>query len=82
MEKDPRLDAIRILIETGHIKTFREIFEFVPVNVLADITGNRFNRMVEMKKNPRLFRLLDFIKVAEVIGVDEKMVIDLAMEQV
>ena len=44
MVKHTRTDIIKPLIESGHIKEFRQIFIYVPKTAVAEDLGIHFNR--------------------------------------
>lgn len=80
-DKDSRFATVRILIEQGHIREFRKIFDHIPRTVVAKSLRThpvRFNRLVDHIDQ---FPLKELILLAELIGVDARLLIDLAYEQ-
>jgi hypothetical protein len=83
MEKDVRYSTIKKLIQTGDIKTLTEIFDkeiITKTKVRKDlgIHNQRFNKLLE---HPNKFLLDDLFRFAELIDLDEKSVVDLAINQ-
>jgi hypothetical protein len=65
------------LINSGKIKTLSELIAIIdktPFARLSKTTPERFNKMIE---DPALFRMGDIYNMAQVIGVDDKLVVDL-----
>lgn len=78
---DPRYDAVRVLIETGHIKSFPDIFQYIPkTNVYKDL-GVNFNRFSRAIIDPSILKLGELKEIAELFGIDPKKMIDMAYEQ-
>lgn len=48
MVKDKRYKTVKILIETGNVAAFRDIFEHIPKTTVAEELGIHFNRMSRM----------------------------------
>lgn len=73
--------TIKLLIEGNQLKEFREIFEHIPktvINVDLGINYARFNRLIKQVQG---FKLEELYMLARLIGVDEKVILDLAHSQ-
>ncbi|HVU94833.1 MAG TPA: hypothetical protein VHE34_06390 [Puia sp.] len=76
MLENKYLTAKQLLL-SGKIKTLSELLAIVdktPFSRHAKTTPERFNKMIE---NPALFRMGDIYNMAQVIGVDDKLLVDL-----
>ncbi|OJW55176.1 MAG: hypothetical protein BGO55_08935 [Sphingobacteriales bacterium 50-39] len=65
------------LLISGKIKTLSELLDIVdktPFSRDAKTTPERFNKMLA---KPDLFRMADIYNMAQAIGVDDKLVLDL-----
>lgn len=80
--KDQRYQTIRGLLLAGEIKTFTEIFEWIPHTVLAKEYGTNNARMKKMVADPSLWQLAEIYKLAELIGYDKKKLALMAVEEV
>jgi len=83
MPKDVRYNTVKKLIQTGDIKLFRDIFEketITKTTVRKDlgIHNQRFNKLLD---HPNKFVLDDLFRLAELLELDEKSVVDLAINQ-
>ena len=78
---DPRYDAVRVLIETGHIKSFPDIFHYIPRTTVYKDLGVNFNRFSKAIYDPSMFRMEELKEIAELFGIDPKKMIDMAYEQ-
>lgn len=78
---DPRYDAVRVLFETGHIKSFRDIFLYIPKTTVYKDLGINFDRFVRAIDDPSIFRLKELKTIGELFGIDPKEIIDMAYEQ-
>ena len=78
---DPRYDAVRVLLETGHIKSFPDIFYYIPKTTVYKNLGVNFNRFSKAIYDPSIFRMEELKEIAELFGIDPKIMIDMAYEQ-
>ncbi len=69
-EKDLRYKVIKIMIEEGAVKAFKDIFTYIPKTVVAGALGKNNNRMGELIKEPKQFTIAEVEKMAELIEVD------------
>ena len=78
---DQRYSTIRVLIQSGHIKSFRDIFQFIPKTVVYRDLGVNFNRFSRAIIDPAKFTLEELRTLAEFFGVDTRTMIDMAYDQ-
>lgn len=81
MVKDKRHKTIKILIEGGHIKEFREIFEHIPKTTVAEHLGIHFNRMTRMIESVPEIKFSDLFLLSGYFEVDAKTLFDLVYAQ-
>lgn len=70
MNRDKRLDSIRILIESGHITEFKQIFHYIPKSVIGKHLRTN---------NPRMSRLVlrvDELTVQEIVSISHLIEVD------
>lgn len=79
--EDQRYGTIKVLIESGHIKSFRDIFQFIPKTIVYRDLGVNFNRFSRAIIDPARFTLDELRTMAEFFGIDTKTMIDMAYEQ-
>ena len=81
MINEPPFSTARKLILSGQIKDLSELLETIKKTTLAKAmkTGpERFNKLID---NTELFLFKDAYTIAELIGVDEKAILDLIHNQ-
>ena len=81
MAKDKRYTLVKNEISGGHVKTFREIFDIIPKTVVSKdlkIHNVRFNNLLN---DVTRFELGDLYRIAALIDIDEKIILDLAHAQ-
>ena len=81
MAEDKRYSTVRILIEGGHISAFSQIFDHIPVSVVATDSGSNYVRFKRLIKNPNRFKLKDIFILAHLFGIPEMMMITLIVSQ-
>jgi hypothetical protein len=81
MIRDPRYASVKALIESGHIKSIRDIFINIPKTTVYKDLGINFNRFDRAILNPSIFRMQELVALAELFEVDAKQLIDIAYEQ-
>lgn len=81
MTKDRRYLLAKNQILGGHIRLFREIFDVIPKTVVLKdmkIHNQRFN---DLLNNVSGFLLSELYQIADLIEVDEKIIVDMAHQQ-
>lgn len=78
---DPRYDAVRVLLETGHIKSFLDIFLYIPKTTVYKDLGVNFKRFCRAIHDPSVLTMGELKEIAEMFGIDPKKLIDMAYEQ-
>jgi hypothetical protein len=69
MERNKQYQAIKVLIEAGHITEFRQIFEHIyPTHVARDM-GIHYTRFTKMIDRVQDFRVSELYRVAGFIGI-------------
>ena len=81
MTDDPRYGSIKVLIESGHIKSIREIFQFIPKTTVYKDLGINFSRFDRAIVDPSIFRMQELVVLAELFGVDALTLICMAYNQ-
>jgi len=66
--KDPRYKTLRIVINAGGIKSFRDLFKVVPRSVVAGDLGTNNNRFYRLVLNPGDFTFNEIRQMAKLIG--------------
>ena len=81
MVKDKRYKTVKILIETGNVTTFADIFEYVPKTTVADQLGIHFNRMTKMIDSVNEIKVNDVFLFSSYFEVDAKVIFELIYNQ-
>jgi hypothetical protein len=68
--KDKRYTAVKKLIQSNDIAQFGDIFEFVPMSVVALDSKINYSTLYRKNQDVRKFNLGDVEKLAEVLEVD------------
>jgi len=79
--QDNRYSTISVLIESGHVKSFRDIFQFIPKTTVYKDLGVNFNRFSKGVHDPSAFSMKELMVLAEMFGINAKLLIDMAYEQ-
>lgn len=69
-DETKRIEAIQLLIEKGEIKTWQDIFKYIPKTAIVlhlRTNGNRMNRLI---KDPSTMPLEDLAEMAAFLQVD------------
>lgn len=75
---DPRYKVVKELLRKGEIKTFTDIFKWIPktkVSIDLHMNGNRMTKLIH---DPSQFTMANIFKLSELIGCDEKKLLYLA----
>lgn len=81
MTKDKRYVLVKNQISGGFLKTFREIFDIIPKTVVSKDLKMHNVRFGNMLNDTTRFELGDLYRIAALIDVEEKVILDLAHAQ-
>jgi hypothetical protein len=81
MLKDNRYVVVKVMIETGHITTFSQIFDYIPISVVAIDYGSNYVRFARQISRPLSFRLKDLSILATLFGIETMSMITLIYNQ-
>jgi len=83
MVRDPRYKNLKNLISSGHIRSFREIFDqdVIPKSVVAQDLGINNVRFTRFMFNVQKFAFEDMFRLATIVEVEEKVIADLIVQQ-
>ena len=82
MAKKDDYKAIKVLIEGGHITEFRQIFDHTYRTNIANDLGIYYSRFKQMMDHIDRFSIQELYQLARLIGVEGKVMVKLAVEQV
>lgn len=78
---DSRYTTIKVLMESGHITTFRKIFDYIPKTVVYKDLRVNFKRFSKAILDPSGLSLGELRTLADFFDVDTKKLIDMAYMQ-
>jgi NADH:ubiquinone oxidoreductase subunit D len=83
MAKDKRYKTIKTLIATGHVVRFMQILELdvVPKTIIARDLGMHHQTFEKLLKDPERFTYKQAFRIASLIEVDAKVMVDLIYAQ-
>lgn len=81
MAKDHRYKTVKVLIESGIITEFNQIFLYIPKSVVSEDMGINYSRFVRLIQQVELFRLKELIMMSGFFEVEGKSIIELAHSQ-
>lgn len=81
MPKDSRYKVVKVLIESGEIKSFDQIFEFIAKRVVYDDLGVNYAKFQRIFLNPALLTLRELMILADLIECDPHKLFDLAISK-
>jgi len=76
--KDKRYKAVKSLILANEIARFADIFEVLPVSVMAKDTGINYSTLHRKIYNPKQLNLNDFDLMAKAMEIDYLELVKLA----
>ena len=81
MANDSRYSTVKKLIRSKDIKQFKDIFEIIPVSVVAGDTKLNPSRLSKLITDAGKMRAEKIIEIAQLIDVPENVVFDLIVNQ-
>jgi hypothetical protein len=77
-----RYQTVKILIEGGHITTFRDIFLHIPKSIVAIDFGSNYHRFSRKLQAPSGFKLKDIYLLAHLFEIDKEVMLKLVMSEI
>ena len=81
MEKDIRYESVKVMIETGRIREFQQIFSYLPKSILAHDLGTNNNRMTRLINHVEQFSLEELFRISHLLDVSYKTILTLVHNQ-
>jgi hypothetical protein len=81
MPRDHRYKTVKVLIDSGIITEFNQIFLYIPKSVVSEDMGINYSRFVRLLQQVELFRLKELIIMSGFFEVEGKALIELAHSQ-
>jgi hypothetical protein len=81
MEKDHRYKTVKVMIETGHVTEFKQVFDHIPKSVVARDLGTNNNRMTRMITHVEQFNILEVFKISGLVDIDFRILLNLVATQ-
>ncbi len=81
MDKDKRIKTVKILIGTGDITEFGQVFDHIPKTTVAKNLGYHFTRMAKMVEDVNEIRAKDIFLLSSYFEIDAKVLFDLIYNQ-
>lgn len=78
MQRDNRYKAVLSLIQTGEIKTFEQIFDYIPKKTIYTDLGLNYYRFARLVKHPDLFTMRELVTLAGLIGCEASVIFAMA----
>ncbi|MCF6406217.1 hypothetical protein L3C95_25200 [Chitinophaga filiformis] len=79
--KNTGYGTIKILIEKDHIKQFDQIFDIISRTNMAKDLGMNYQTFIYRLNRPVAFTLEQLFAIANLIGVDRRVIIELVLKQ-
>jgi hypothetical protein len=81
MAKDYRYEVVKTMIEAGKITEFSQIFNHIPIRVVADDLNSSFRRISNFIKQPGKLELGQMQALSELIDVNIDVIYALSKKQ-
>lgn len=79
--EDNRYETVNLLIANNKIPAFRDIFDHIPITVVAKDMSTNFLRMRGMVDDPTRLSVAEIIRLADFFEVDMKVLTELIFKQ-
>lgn len=80
MAKDPRYERAKILLNAGNIKSFAELFDVIPMSIVAKDIGKHNMRFAAMIENRDRFTIKELRKLARLFEMEPLELIAIALK--
>ena len=69
-EREKRYHAVREMIKAGEVKTFDQLFHYIPKTVLAEDAGIYYDRFETIMKSPREMTVNELFILARILDYE------------
>ena len=80
-ERTQKKDSIKLLVQAGHIRTVKDIFDYTPPTPAAKHLGTSYARLLKLIVKVELFRVNELFRLGQFYGIDEDAMLKLLMNQ-
>jgi len=80
-EKDKRYNFIKPMIGDGKIRSFNDIFDYIPKTVVATDLGKKVDRFNALMNKVEGFTLDELFKIARNCKIEEGKILELALNE-
>ena len=81
VNRDTRYDTIKHLITEGKIRSFNDIFKYVPKTIVANDLGKKVDRFTELMNRVEGFTLAELFMIAKFCEINENQIFSLVMSE-
>jgi len=81
VNRDTRYDTIKHLITEGKIKSFNDIFKYVPKTIVSNDLGKKVDRFTELMNRVDGFTLAELFLIAKFCEINETQIFSLALNE-
>lgn len=78
----PQYLVVKVFIESGRITEFRQIFEYISVNAIANHLSISHKRMKELKEDQSNLFIGEALKIAELFDLRPLFMFDIISKQI
>lgn len=79
--RDARYDIIKSLLRDGKVRTFSDIFLYVPKTIVARDLGTKVDRFTKLMNKVESFTLEEIFTIGKFCNMDEKEMLSLVMDE-
>lgn len=80
MAKDKRYSTLKVMLDTGNLKSFSEVFDIIPKSVVASDLGINYTRFLVKLENLEDFTLREILKLSLQMEVEALAIITLLLK--
>lgn len=80
--RDKRYRSVQALIETGRVKLFREIFDYIPRKVVYTDLGVNYGRFKRLIDSPGNLTITEITTLSTFFEIEVRKIIELVLLQV
>ena len=70
------------MIDSGHIKEFRQIFDYIPKSIIREELGTSNDRISRLIENVKEFKLEEILTISELLRTDFSKTVQTACTQI
>jgi len=80
-KRDHRYDVVKLMINSGDVESFNDIFRYIPKTVVATDLGKKVDRFTSLMNRVEKFTVGELFTIARFCSISESKILELMLNE-